>query len=279
VTRAVDGARQRADSPAVGRRDLLVAPPFLTRRGSYEWDSLQLGARRPTERFEPDATASVPRAVRRWLEHAVPAGTPLFTCVRLTMSGEIRLGAWRKFNAVQLLVPGHGYIWAAHTGVAGLAVSGFDRYSHGSGEMDWRALGVLPVNRVRGHDITRSAAGRLVGEVALLPTAFRATAWSATPGDDYRATATMATQDRLERATLSVDRSGSLTGVHMSRWGRPGGMPWGDYGFGVSVEAESRFGGVAIPSAFRAGWWMATDREADGEFLRARITAAQFAAY
>jgi hypothetical protein len=193
------------------------------------------------------------------------------------MTGEIKLGTWRRFDAEQLLVPGHGYIWAARTHIAGLAVSGYDRYSHGSGAMDWRALGILPVNRLRGDDVTRSAAGRLVGEVALLPTAFRSMTWSADAGDEASATAAMATPDRVEAATLTIDPSGSLTGIRMSRWGRPAGMPWGDHAFAVSFDEESRVEGIAIPASFRAGWWLGTDREAEGEFLRARITAAQFA--
>jgi hypothetical protein len=267
----------RANAAIVGARDVLPAPSYLPRRARYEWDSLQLGSRRPTERFEPAANSELPPAIRRWLEHAIPAGTPLFTCVRLTMSGEIKLGTWRRFDAEQLLVPGHGYIWAARTRIAGLAVSGYDRYSHGSGAMDWRALSILPVKRVRGDDVTRSAAGRLVGEVALLPTAFRSMIWSAAPGDEASATAAMATPDRLEQATLAIDPSGSLTGVRMSRWGCPAEMPWGNHEFGVSVEEESRVDGIAMPSKLRAGWWMGTAREAEGEFLRAQVTAAQFA--
>ena len=193
------------------------------------------------------------------------------------MTGQIKIGRWRRFDAVQLLAPGRGYIWAATTQVLGVPVHGFDRYSHGSGEMDWRAARVIPVSRVRGQDVTRSAAGRLAAEIALLPTAFGALTWSAHPGDDDRATARMATPDRLERAEIEVDASGRLTGVHMARWGNPDKLPWaGRHPFGVSIEAETRFDGIAIPSSFRAGWWMGGEREAEGEFLRAQITAAQF---
>jgi hypothetical protein len=266
----------RASQTADGDGEL-EPPSFLAHRARFEWDSLRLRASRPTERYEPDVVPGLPPAVGRWLAHAIPAGTPLFSCVRLTMSGEIKLGAWQPFRAEQLLVPGQGYLWAATTHSHRLRINGYDRYSHGSGEMDWRVLGALPVIRIRGDNVTRSAAGRLVSEVALLPTSFRAMTWSATPGDTASATATLARPDRPERARLLIDPSGAVTGVRMSRWGKPAGMPWGDHLFGVSVEAESRFDGIAIPSTLRAGWWMGTARESEGEFLRARITAVAFA--
>lgn len=42
--------------------------------------------------------------------------------------------------------------------------------------------------------------------------------------------------------------------------------------FGVTMLAEGRFAGVAIPVGFTA-WW---DRPGDGDFFRAEITAAAF---
>ena len=57
--------------------------------------------------------------------------------------------------------------------------------------------------------------------------------------------------------------------VRISRWGNPGGAPFRRYPFGVRVEAESRFGGITIPSVFRAAWH-------ESEFFRAEITGAVF---
>jgi hypothetical protein len=58
--------------------------------------------------------------------------------------------------------------------------------------------------------------------------------------------------------------------------GNPGGLPYGCYPFGVAVQAERTFAGVTIPSTFTAGWWWGTDRQQEGEFFRAQITAAAF---
>jgi Family of unknown function (DUF6920) len=82
--------------------------------------------------------------------------------------------------------------------------------------------------------------------------------------------------DDSEAAELRMTRSGRLAEVRVNRWGNPGAAPFGRYPFGVRVQAESRFGGITIPSVFRAGWWWGTDRQHEGEFFRAEITGAVF---
>jgi len=80
----------------------------------------------------------------------------------------------------------------------------------------------------------------------------------------------------LTAAGPDITRSGRLTEIRVNRWGNPGGAPFGRYPFGVRVEAEACFGGITIPSAFRAGWWWGTERQHEGEFFRAEITGAVF---
>jgi hypothetical protein len=126
-----------------------------------------------------------------------------------------------------------------------------------------------------GPDVTRSAAGRLAGEMALVPTAFRAATW--TPGsDDDRTVVTWRIDDQAEAAELHVGSDGRLLGLVMQRWGNPNGVPFGRCPFGVAFEEEKSWSGVTIGSVLRAGWWWGTDREAEGEFFRARITGADF---
>jgi hypothetical protein len=86
------------------------------------------------------------------------------------MTGEIKLnGTWRSFRAAQLSSRS-GYIWAATLRVAGLPVQGYDRFTGTTGEMRWRVLGLFPLVKAAGHDVSRSAAGRLAAEVVLTPT-------------------------------------------------------------------------------------------------------------
>jgi hypothetical protein len=75
--------------------------------------------------------------------------------------------------------------------------------------------------------------------------------------------------DDTEAAELLLKPNGRLAEVRISRWGNPGGAPFRRYPFGVRVEAESRFGGITIPSVFRAAWH-------ESEFFRAEITGAVF---
>jgi hypothetical protein len=227
------------------------------------------------ETFDPAATMGLPEPAQRWLSHAIAPGTPLWGSAELTMHGQIKLGRWRPFTARQVLAPPDGYIWAARTRLAGLPVTGYDRLESGAGEMRWRLLRLFPVLNASGSDVTRSAYGRLAGEIVLIPTAFRRAAWSR--GEHAgTAVATWRFGDDTETAELEVTESGRLAEVRVNRWGNPGGAPFGRYPFGVRVETESRFGGITIPSRFQAGWWWGTDRQHEGEFFRAEITGAVF---
>jgi uncharacterized protein DUF6544 len=252
----------------------MPAVPRQARPIRQEWRRLATGTPDPPG-FDPAMIAGLPAPARHWLAHAITPGTPLWQTAEVTMHGHIRLGQWRRFTARQVIAMPLGYIWAATARVAGLPVTGFDRLSSGTAQMNWRLLRLIPVLTATGPDITRSAYGRLAGEIALIPTAFRCARW--TQGEHPgTAVATWQFGPDTEAATLRADGDGRLVEVVVDRWGNPGGAPFGRCPFGVSVAAESQFGGVTIPSQFRAGWWWGTDRQADGEFLRARIVAAQF---
>jgi hypothetical protein len=267
-SQADDAARTEDSSDAPG------AASAAPRAVQGDWLALAQPVVCPA-RFDPALLVALPEVARRWLGHAIAPGTPMWRSVELSMRGQIRLGRWRPFTARQILAPPDGYIWAATARVAGLPVTGFDRLSAGDGQMSWRLLGLCPVLAASGSNVTRSACGRLVGEIALLPTAFPAARWlrGERPGT---ATATFQFGQHAETAELTVGDHGELLEVRVDRWGNPGGAPFGRYPFGVSVEAESDFDGITIPSVLGAGWWWATERQAEGEFFRARITRAVF---
>jgi hypothetical protein len=153
---------------------------------------------------------------------------------------------------------------------------GFDRYSDNSGEMRWRLLGLVPVLSAHGSDVTRSAGGRLAAEgLTVLPTSFPKATWTKDDAPDT-AVGTMSIRGEQESVRLRVGPEGQLRDVLLQRWGNPDGQPYGRYPFGVTVHSERSFGGITIPASFDAGWWHSTDRQADGEFFRATITAAVF---
>ncbi|WP_053004670.1 DUF6544 family protein [Kocuria sp. SM24M-10] len=248
----------------------------LPRAARRHWAALERTGSPAPPAAAPAALAGLPEPARRWLARAVPPGTPVWSMAELRMRGEIRLGGrWRAFSARQLLAPGVGFVWAARTRVLGLPVTGFDRYGADEGELRWRLLGVVPVLSATGPDITRSAAGRLAGEGVLVPPACVRAAWSAgtVPGT---AVMSWVLDGTPEECLVRVDPEGRLVELRMQRWGDPDGTGSGRHPFGVALSAEKSFDGVRVPTALRAGWGWGTDRQAEGEFFRARIEDVRF---
>jgi hypothetical protein len=246
-----------------------AAVPRAARRVREEWAQLATPTPDPAL-FDPATVADLPEPVRRYLTHAIAAGTPLWRSVQVAMVGQIKIGTWRPFTADQVVAPEKGYIWAAVARVFGLPVVGYDRLSSGSAEMRWRLLDLVPLVDVDGADVARSAAGRLASEIVLVPTAFSSATWTA--GGPDTAVATSGAGPEQQRVELHLGADGRLLDLIMLRWGDPDGKPFGRYPFGVTADGESTQDGVTTPAAVRAGWWRGTERQEAGEFFRAEIT-------
>jgi hypothetical protein len=218
--------------------------------------------------------AELPEPARRYLIHAIAAGTPLWQSVQVSMTGQIRLGAWRPFTASQVIAPSRGYIWAATARLFGVPVVGYDRLSAGSAEMRWRLLDLIPVMTADGPDVVRSAAGRLASEIVLVPTAFSGATWTA--GGPDTAVATWAAGEEQQRVELHLGPSGQLIDLLIQRWGNPNGKPFGRYPFGVNVDQVRTDAGVTTPAVVRAGWWRGNEQQDAGEFFRAHIHTVTF---
>jgi hypothetical protein len=175
------------------------------------------------ERFQPERLDGLPGAARRYLAHAIRPGAELATTVLLRMTGSLRLGGkWLPFEAEQVLAPPRGFVWRARVRSGWLRFAGADCYAAGSGAVDFRLWGLIPVARSSGPDTSRAARGRLAAESFWLPS-------SLLPGDqvEWRAvdegTAEAVVEvdgDRIP-VRLAVDAEGRLRGVAMQRWGRP----------------------------------------------------------
>jgi hypothetical protein len=250
-----------------------VVSPWAARRVRKDWAELCAATPHPAA-FDQAMLADLPEPARRYLTHVIAPGTPLWQSVELSMAGHIKIGAWRPFNATQVLAPPLGYIWAADARLFGLPVIGYDRLSGGTAEMRWRLLDLVPVVSTGGPDVVRSAAGRLAAEIVLIPTAFGAATWTGDGPD--KAVASWEIGEEQERVELHLGPAGQLCDVLMQRWGNPDGSPFARYPFGVSVDAERTDAGVTLPAELRAGWWRGTDRQDAGEFFRTRITRVTF---
>ncbi|MFI1972115.1 DUF6544 family protein [Streptomyces cinnamoneus] len=256
--------------------DRVRSPARLPGRVRREWAALAAPTVSPA-RFAPHVADGLPAPVRRWLAHAVAPGAPLSETAELVMHGEIRMGTWRPFRAHQILAPPRGLVWAAATRLAGLPVSGFDRYSGGTGEMRWRLLGAVPVVSGSGPDTTRSAAGRVACEFPLVPAVAPGPAVRWEPTDDDRQAVAYVRVDREEFAvTVRVSPSGRLESVSLLRWGNPDGRGYAEHPFGAAFEGGARFGDFTLPRTVRAGWWFGTDRWPEGEFIRFTVDEAAY---
>jgi hypothetical protein len=252
----------------------ILTAPRVTRPVQHEWDRLRAEGP-PPDPFDAAMLLGLPEPARRWLTHAITPGTPLWGSVEVAMHGEIRLGAWRRFTAAQVVAPPDGYIWAAKASFFGLPVVGYDRLSSGTAQMRWRLLGLLPVMSAEGPDVVRSAAGRLAIEFMLVPTAFRAATWRLGERPDT-AVATWRIGTEEIDVEMRVAPDGRLLGALVHRWGNPAGGPFSYFPFGAAVVAERTFAGVTIPSTVRVGWWWGAERQDEGEFFHAAITDATF---
>lgn len=230
---------------------------------------------RDTGRAAPytnDLVDGLPEPVRRYFGHAISPGTPLAAGAHISMRGRIKLQRWLPFRARQVLVPCHGTVWAAR--IAGV-ISGSDRYVGGTGGLDWRLFGRIPLVHAEGDDVTRSAAERAAGESIWVPTALlpgSGADWSAL--DENSVAVAIAVDGHAVRLHHHIDDHGRIRTSTFQRWGDPDNQGrWAPHPFGLEVTQHRTFAGVTIPAAGRAGWHFGTDRWESGVFFRYEITA------
>lgn len=237
------------------------------------WDEL---TRPPPPRgtLDLDALADLPAPAQRLLHRALTPGMMLTPTVVLEMEGTIRLKAWTPFRGREVISAGTGFVWEATAGKPPLAVKGGDTFLRGTATLDFRLWRLVPVARASGSDTARSAAGRLAAEtVVWAPQALTpqlGATW--TPIDTTLANVTLRAGEHVATVTVTVDAHGRLQEVSTQRWGNPDSGEFGFYPFGGAVEEHADFDGVTIATVGRVGWWWGTERQADGEFFRYRIT-------
>ncbi|UJR84858.1 DUF6544 family protein [Sandaracinus amylolyticus] len=226
--------------------------------------------------FDARSVAHLPAPAQRYLRHAIAEGTPLAHAVRLVMHGEIKLGgAWSPFDAEQVIHAARGFVWRARVRMKGLPVRGSDRWVDGAGALDWRLLGVIPVARASGADVSRSAAGRAQAETIWLPSILTGVEWRAR--DDAHADVKVSIHGESGHVELGVDERGALREIVFDRWGDPEQKGTSStFPFGGVIEDERTFEGFTIPSRVRVGWFFGTSRWDEGEFFRATIDHATY---
>ena len=228
--------------------------------------------------FDPSLVEALPEPVQRWLLHSIVPGTSLLTAVEVDSIGQIRLGrSWHGFRARQRSSLRGGLVWAASTRVLGLPLNGFDRWTHGTGEMRWRLLHRLRVMSADDVTVTRSGAGRHAAELLVMLPAVAldpSVRWEAV--DDVRAKAHLRVGDDDQSVTVTVGPTGPLRQVELLRWGTPPGSGYGLHRFGAVLDDERLIDGYRVPTTVTAGWHFGTGRWNDGRFLRYQVVRCSF---
>lgn len=230
------------------------------------------------EVFDPAMADGLPAPAQRYLRRAIAPGTPLARSVRLTMHGTLRLspeGEPLPMRAEQVLAPPAGFIWRARVGRGILRFRGYDRYGRARGAMRWWLLGVVPIVRAGGVDVTRSAAGRLGGEAVFVPAALlpgRGAAWEAV--DDSTARVRLVVDGEPVTTTLRVDADGRLRHASLLRWRDNAGSAPGYVRFDVELSGERTSGGYTVPAHMRAGWRLGEPDEFP--FFDATVDSAEY---
>lgn len=241
------------------------------------WTELQAAG--GAEVFNPAMVDGLPAPAQRYLRRAIAPGTPLARSVTLTMRGTLRLspgGDALPMRAEQVLAPPAGFIWRARVGRGAMRFRGFDRYGGGEGAMRWWMLGLVPIVRADGTDVTRSAAGRLGGEAILVPSALlpsRGAVWEAV--DDGAARVRLMVDGEPVTTALQIAPDGRLLHASLMRWRDDAGNGAPGYvRFDVELSGERTSGGYTVPVHLRAGWRLGEPDEFP--FLDATLDSAEY---
>lgn len=229
--------------------------------------------------FDRSLVEGLPEPAQRYLLHAIKPGVQLAGSVELRMAGRLRLSPrqrWMPLDSTDTIGERRGFLWRATAGGL-MRFSGFDRYSSGTGEMNWKLWGLIPVMSASGPDITRSARGRFASELIFLPGGLLpqfGVAWR-DEGPDTACASFAIDGERFE-LHLTLDAEGRLMRLDLNRWGNyglPAGQ-WAQIPYTAICTAEREFEGYSIPSRFTVAWWAGTERQF--EYFEGGISAADY---
>lgn len=230
--------------------------------------------------FTKRLVSDLPEPVRRYFEHAIAPGTPIAQSVRLETLFTMRLREGDE-EAVDLVgeevLASEGFLWRARTKMLGLPVQVQDYYADGAGGVAVTLAGLVPIVRVSGPEVTRSARGRLVGESIWLPSTLlpsESVVWEVVDADLVRVTRRV--DGESVSLTLRIDDEGRPLEMSMLRYGDVGVESWQLLPYGVEIEEEATFGGYTIPTRVRGGWWFGSERYSPFEASVFQVLSAAF---
>jgi len=279
----VKGSRRRRIVVAILAAIVVIATSsvgvgrFLTeRRISREADDLFAASRGNDPTIVTEAgIAGLPEPVQRWLRYAQVVGKPRPSTIRLKMEGEFRLAedkGWMPFEAEEYYTTDPpGFVWSVSMEMAPLlTITGRDRYVEGTGAIDMRLHGVVPVARKSGGALDQGAMLRYLNEIMWFPAAALSPYITWQRIDANSAEATMSYDGVTASATFIFDGQGKLVTMTAQRNNDAKGqaLPWS-----TPITSYGQFAGVRVPVAGEGIWTYDTG---DFSYIRLRITDLEY---
>lgn len=219
--------------------------------------------------------AGLPEPVKRWLRYAQVIGKQRPSTVRLKMEGDFRLGedkGWMPFEAEEYYTTDPpGFVWSVSMEMAPLlTIRGRDRYVEGTGDIDMRLLGAIPVAHKSGGALDQGAMLRYLNETMWFPAAALSPYITWEGVDMNSATATMSYRGVTASATFVFDEQGKLVTMTAQRNNDAKGqaLPWS-----TPISDYGQFAGVRVPVAGEAIWRYETG---DFSYIRLRVTDLEY---
>ena len=246
------------------------------------WSDIESRARAAPSTYTPELVSDLPEIGKRYFNHAIAVGTPLFQHAELTMSGTFLLGdrgAQQTYvmHARQILAPPSEFIWIADMAKGPLRISGSDGLHQGRAWTRFWMFRSLPlVQQAATPDLDRAATARPAVEAVWTPAALlpgNGAQWIQTSPDT--ADVTFGTGASANTISLRVAENGALKEVWTQRWSdvNPDKI-YQNQPFGATIKTESLFGGFTIPSQVTVGNHFGTSEFLP--FFRAGLTSVRY---
>lgn len=237
--------------------------------------------------FDPAELAGLPAPARRYLERAIPAGSPLARTVQLDLDGSIHFGglqgqACALESRRAVVAHRRGFVWPETIRRGAVPRMGFLSYVDGEGRATWSLAGKVlePLkHRGMGPNGDRAMRNLYACKLIWLPTALLPSSGAVWEGiDESQARVTVTVDGEAMALTLTVDPEGRLEKATLQRWGAKGAKgEYGSFPYGLIVKADAEHGGYRLPSEVQAVWFYGEDEKASPLAHTYRLLRASFA--
>jgi hypothetical protein len=213
-----------------------------------------------TEVITEESLRHLPEPVARYMRYSGMVGKKRISSVRLIHSGSFRPGADKAFVPIKgeyyLTSDKPSFCWYGKISMApGLTVAAFDSYYNGKGRMLVKMMSVFKIVDDCSEVTCKSAFGRLVTEMTMIPSFFLDTdriTW--TSSDSAHAECIIKDAGLQTTARLFFKAGGALEKVVVERYyGKDDGSSTLEK-FTGTAQGSRNYGGLILPEIFDGYW-------------------------